>query len=303
MIDHTTGKLVRAGTQNKVLEINFDNYKYRDWECQNPQTNKNIIISGTFKKRVAPVHKDEKLFNNIKVFPQPDTKRTILPEYAPIIEFKPSKKKVNIKSFSNENTKFFQEKKKIVIPNKESDELSSPFKTHYKTLKFGQYKMTQIATLPGPVTRSMNNINDDKNNINKLREVKNKNTNYINKLRNDYCSKINCLPNTLINNDKRINRGKSYNNFNYKNKDSNNYDNSTSNRGKKRIRREKTNKEKIRPFSSNHYNYNNIKINNNYNNENNTNMIYKNEESYETFDMLKPSCIFDREYKLRFKIV
>ncbi len=307
MIDSSTGKLVRAGTQNRIQEINFNNFKFRDWEYQNPKTNKNIIIAGNFKKKVVSPQKKEKIYNNIKIFPQPNTKRTLLPEYAPVVSIKPSKKQINVKSsFSKEediNTNNVKPKIKISNTFKESNPSLSPMKTHYRNTKFKDYKITQITTLPGALTRDINNINDDKNNIKKVREVKNQNINYINKLKNDYCSQISCLPNSLMNNDtKKIIRGKSYNKFNYKNRIYTNEDNNLVNSGgKKRIRREKNNEGKKRPFSSNIYNYNsnnNIIIRNN-----NYLMLYKNEESYETFDMLRPSCVFDKKYEPRVKIL
>jgi hypothetical protein len=273
-------------------------------EYLNPKTIKNIIIKGTFKKKVASPQKKEKIYNNIKIFPQPDTKRTILPEYAPDIIIKPSKKKINFRSFSKEDTNDIKPKIKISNTYKESNPLLSPMRTHYKNAKFGEYKITQITTLPGPLTRDINNINDDKNSIKKKREIKNMDINYINKLKNDYYSQISCLPNSLTNNNNNIlTRGKSCNKFNYKNKIYTNEDNNKINNGcKKRIRREKNNEKKRRPFSSNRYNYNS---NNNgiIENNNNNDMIYKNEESYETFDMLKPSCIFDKKYESRLKIL
>ena len=149
------------------------------------------------------------------------------------------------------------------------------------------------------MTRNVNDINDDKNDFNKIKEKKIKKSYFINKLKNDYYSDIACLPNSLTNNmkNKQIIRGKTYNNFNYKNK------NMLGTRGK--IKRKKNVEYKERPFSSDRFNYNNnydTKINEN---EYNNNMIkkYKNAESYQSFDMLKPSSIFEKRYELRVKIL
>lgn len=292
--------------QSKVLspknirELNYDDYKFRDWDYLKSNNYKNIIIEGRFKKKVnISPKKEQKIFNNIKLFPQPNTKRTILPDYAPINEIKPSKKKVNIESFSKENKKNVQGKKVNFNNNKESkDEIQTNIR-HIKNSKFQDYKTTQITNLPGAVTRNLNDINDDKNDFNKIKEKKIKKSYFINKLKNDYYSDIACLPNSLTNNmkNKQIIRGKTYNNFNYKNK------NMLGTRGK--IKRKKNVEYKERPFSSDRFNYNNnydTKINEN---EYNNNMIkkYKNAESYQSFDMLKPSSIFEKRYELRVKIL
>ena len=292
--------------QSKVLspknirELNYDDYKFRDWDYLKSNNYKNIIIEGRFKKKVnISPKKEQKIFNNIKLFPQPNTKRTILPDYAPINEIKPSKKKVNIESFSKENKKNVQGKKVNFNNNKESkDEIQTNIR-HIKNSKFQDYKTTQITNLPGAVTRNLNDINDDKNDFNKIKEKKIKQSYFINKLKNDYYSDIACLPNSLTNNmkNKQIIRGKTYNNFNYKNK------NMLGTRGK--IKRKKNVEYKERPFSSDRFNYNNnydTKINEN---EYNNNMIkkYKNAESYQSFDMLKPSSIFEKRYELRVKIL
>ena len=292
--------------QSKVLspknirELNYDDYKFRDWDYLKSNNYKNIIIEGRFKKKVnISPKKEQKIFNNIKLFPQPNTKRTILPDYAPINEIKPSKKKVNIESFSKENKKNVQGKKVNFNNNKESkDEIQTNIR-HIKNSKFQDYKTTQITNLPGAVTRNVNDINDDKNDFNKIKEKKIKKSYFINKLKNDYYSDIACLPNSLTNNmkNKQIIRGKTYNNFNYKNK------NMLGTRGK--IKRKKNVEYKERPFSSDRFNYNNnydTKINEN---EYNNNMIkkYKNAESYQSFDMLKPSSIFEKRYELRVKIL
>ena len=144
--------------------------------------------------------------------------------------------------------------------------------------------------MPGALTRDINCINDDQNDINKIKEKKSGRTYFQNKIKNDYCSNVACLPNTLSNNDndKQIKRGKSYNKFNYNNHESNIFN--CGHKGK--IIREKNNE---RPLSSNHYNYNiNQEKNVMYNNK-----VYRNAESYQTFDMLKPSSIFQKKYESR----
>jgi len=317
MIDPTTGKRVRYGSPKKSPEVNFDNYKYRDWEYQDPKNQgKPTILKGTSKKKVNyPNKKEVKIFNNIKIHPQPNSKRTLLWEFLPNTTTKRSKKQVAIQDFSQENLKLFPEKRKIITNNVESNEKvqDSPYKRHLKNSMFQEYKKTQITTLPGPagqVIRDLNNIKDDKNKENKIIENKNRSINYMDKIKNDYCSNVACLPNSLNNDlkDKKLLRGRSYNNFyDDRNKNTNRNDNYRYNylnsRYKHKIRRGNTKENVQRPFSSNPYNSNNNNNHFNYDyiGENYNNKKYKNVESYLSFDMMKPSSLFQKKYELRFK--
>lgn len=281
----------RSNDSKELKKILLKDYQKR-WDYQKINNYKNTIIEGKFKKKVNLIEKNEpKIYNNIKIYPQPDTKRTILPEYAPVSNEKNSKKIVDTKSFSQRKVKS-QGKKVTKIKNKESnyDEIP-PNRKHIKNSKYQDYKITQITTLPGGLTRDLNCINDDKKDMNQIKEKKNGKTCFINKIKNDYCSNVACLQNTLSNNDKDkpLKRGKSYNKFNYKNTYKSNIFN-YGYRGK--IKREKN---KERPLSSDYYNYNTSnKEENLYNNKK-----YRNVESYQTFDMLKPSSIFQKKYELR----
>ena len=284
-------KKIIASSPGEIHKKEFKNNNER-WSYLKINNYKNTIIEGRFKKKIDFKEKKEpKIYNNIKIYPQPNTKRTILPEYSPIIEEKFSKKMVDIRAFSQGKNKA-QGIKVYNKKNKESnlDEIS-PNRRHVKDSKFKDYKITQITTLPGALTRDIKHINDDKSDMNKKKEKKNGRIYFINKIKNDYCSNVACLQNTLSNNnnkDNQIKRGKSYNKFTYKNNESDIFN--CGYRGK--IKREKN---KVRPLSS--YNYNNYM-----NKEENViynNKIYKNAESYQTFDMLKPSSIFQKKYELR----
>ena len=151
------------------------------------------------------------------------------------------------------------------------------------------------------MTRDLNSINDDKYDIKKIKEKKLKTTYFNNKLKNDYCSKVECLPNSLTNNvtNKQIVRRKSYNNFYYRNK--NEFD--TLGYRSKIKRNKKNYNGKERPFSSDRFNYNsNYQVKINYNAQNNNSFKpNKNKESYQNFYMLKPSSIFEKKYEVRFK--
>ena len=243
----------RIFSPNTKGDIILDDYKYRDWDYRKTNNYKYTKIEGKLKKKVnfSP-KKEPKIYNNIKIYPQPNSIRTILPEYNP------------------ESNEEIQLDKRLI-----------------KNAEFQQYKTTQITTLPGKVTRELNSIKDDKNDLNKMKEKKNKSIYFINKVKNDYCSKISCLPNSLTNNleENRLIRGKSYSNFKNKNEF-----NIFENGPKSKIKREKKNEDKERPFSHNNYN------NNGY-----TNIIrkYKNAESYQNFDNMKPSSILEKKYQIR----
>jgi len=318
MIDPTTGKRVRYGSPQKPQEVNlnFDNYKYREWEYQNPKNNiKPTILKGTSKKKVNyPNEREVKIFNNIKIHPQPNSKRILLCELLPNTNTKRSKKKVDVQAFSQENLKLFPEKKKIITNNAESNKEvnDSPYRRHLKSSMFQEYKKTQITTLPGPagqVIRDLNKIKDDKNKESQIIENKNRSIYYMDKIKNDYCSNVACLPNSLNNDvkDKKLLRGRSYNNFyDDRNKNVNRNDNYRYNylnsRSKHKIRRGNTKDNIHRPFSSNQYNSNNVNnFGYDYIGENYNNKKYRNVESYLSFDMMKPSSVFQKKYELRFK--
>ena len=289
MIDSTKGIMKRIESPAYSREVIFDNYKERDWNYQNIKDNKNIFLNGKSKKKIIfSPKKEEKIYNNIKVYPQPNTKRTILPEYAPIIKEKLSKKKVDIKSFSQGKQKIHRGKKIIINNNRESDEeIPHNNKKPIKDSMFQKYKITQITTLPGAIIRDVNNIDDDENNINKIKEKKNNTINFLNKIKYDYSSSITCLPNSLTNKKEKtkIKRGKSYNYFKYTNDNNILYNNFHKNK----IKRDKISEDKVRNFINNN-------VNNDFNKENIIIQRYKNAESYQCFDMLKPSSIFEKKY-------
>ena len=273
------------------IEINFKDYQSHGWDYLNPRSPLNIFLKGKSKKRVIMPPKKEVKQYNIKIHPQPDSKRTILPQYSKDPEKKQSIK-VNIKSFSQENSpnKNIKRGKKIVrSKNEETKELIKPEKNSVKSPKFQEYRSTQITTIPGPVLRDLNSIKDDKSNINTMREKKNKTTCFNNKIKYDFYSSVYCLPNSLTNKkEKIIRRGKSYNKFNtsIENYNSNNLCNNC------------MEIKNGRPFSNNSRYNNNLS----YNAELNKNLnskAYRNKESYCTFDMLKPSAFFDKKYELR----
>ena len=297
MIDSLRPKKVkekqrRVFSPNSKREIYFDDYKFRDWDYR--KKNKIIFLEGKFKKKVNISPKKEiKIYNNIRIYPQPNTKRTILSEYT--TKEKSSGIKVNIQSFSQDKRKVVEGIKTDYKSNRETTDEIQPNKRHIKRAQFQEYKTTQITTLPGGVTRDINFIKDDKNDLNKIKEKKNKTMYFNNKLKNDYFSSVTCLPNSLTDNmkEKQIKRGKSYNYL--KNNSKNDF---IICGPKSKIKRKQNIEDKERPLSSSPCNnYNSF----NYKDENKNYKIkkYKNAESYQNFDMLKPSSIFEKKYQIR----
>ena len=334
MIDPTTGKLIRIGAPPKILQIDFNKYKPRKWEYQ---AQSNSILNGKSKKKVIIKHQEEKKksYSNIKLHPQPNSKRTILVEFAPIMTIKPPKKKVEVYFFKN-NIKLFQDKKRVKnkVNNQES-EINHPFKSHIKTSMFNDYKITQISTLPCSIRRESKFINDDQKNVNKIREKKRNASYFRDKIINDFYSNIFCLPNTLTNigENKKLIRGKSCIDYtiNKKEKDNKNFNNNKNNSKNNNINNKKNylykniysknnlnnnhifkskivrkNKiKKIRPLSTNPSinNFNNKEIINIFgeNKKDKMEKRYKNEESKSTYDFMKPSSIFNSKYIIRTK--
>ena len=182
-----------------IKSIDFSKYSSRDWDHINSPFKYTTKIDGKSKKK----QKSNNLIN-------PNTKRTIIPDYAPLNIFKRTKKQVNNIRIISEEKKLFQAKKRVDIikPNLNNNNKGK------SSIKFTNKKLSQIALIPGPKNTMTININDDiektRNKINR----KNKDINYIKKIKDDFFSSITCFPNSINNkNFKNIKRGKTYNNF------------------------------------------------------------------------------------------
>ncbi len=306
MIDPSTGKLIRVGAPPKILQIDFNKFKPRKWEYQNYF---NQFKPDKGKKRVKIEHekeKEKKSYSHKKMHPQPNSKRTILAEFGPIIKIKAPKKKVET-FFNKHNLKLFQDKKRVknIVNNQESE--ITPYRKHIKSSMFNDYKITQIATLPCSIRRDSKFIKDDKNQENIIRDKKRNASYFKDKLTNDFYSNIICLPNSLTSNDKTQNkenkkllRGKSCINYTINKKEINgnniNKTKSGNNIFKSKIKRKELNR-KIRPLSTN----TSQSYLGNINKKKKLIKKYKNEESKTTYDIMKPSSILNTKNILRSK--
>ena len=227
----------------RIKTIDFSKTTYRDWDhIYSPYK-----LAPNIYKNIIPKNK----------YQITNTKRTINPEYAPLISFKsPKKKVINLKLYSEEYIKLFQSKKKVEIKSN----INNNKNKGKSCTKFKKYKISHI----------LNNDDDNDNIVKNDKKILKKNERFcfIYKLKNDYSSGISCLKNTFndINRDKKIKRGKTYNKFNtYNNINNNNFKHKRENLLLDRV-------------------FNDTK--------------YKNKESHDNFDMMKPSSIFDKKYEM-----
>ena len=200
-----------------------------------------LTITGRNSRHITPSTSTErKLLDNIKYHPQPNSKRTINPNFGNV-ESKTFNKhsKVNYSSMDNTFCEKFEKKQKSSIKtsrkkNKTYDELLHTFeeeKNNINDLKKDKNKFcfyiknkydysSGIMNLPGGYKRDINDVNDDYNNNPQKKINKNSIINCFRE-RNINSSKIDCLCPNLK---KRINRPYSLTNMKttYKNSKHNN---------------------------------------------------------------------------------
>ena len=81
LVDYTTGKMVRPGSISHIPNYvpNYDNKTKRIWDFQTPKSSVKSILNEKHLRHVeAPKSKELQLFHKRKIFPQPDSNRTIL---------------------------------------------------------------------------------------------------------------------------------------------------------------------------------------------------------------------------------
>ena len=191
---------------NKIQTIDFSKNSYRNWDYINSPYKSTTLINGKAKKKEI-CHK----VNN-QIILHPNTKRTLIPNYTPSIIFKRSKKEVN-------NIPIFYEEKKLFQSKKRVDPAKSDINYHNLNnskgklcSKFRDKKVSQITNILCNLKDIP--INDDIKNTKEKILRKNRDINFMKKLKDDFFSNIACLPNSLNNQtSKRIKRGKTYNHF------------------------------------------------------------------------------------------
>lgn len=330
-IKRTNQKVQRSLTETYKREVPFKNNSSTsppNTEIYNYTTKKNICI-------IQPESKEIKIFQKIRKVPQPNSKRTILSEFAPLIPIKPQKKRITTATTSTyynrekRPSRIFQKKMRgdktlynnnfsldnndnheFLNINKNPDFYEDNYskKRQIKPSLFQSYKNTsQIINLPGGLKREPFQIKDD---INFYFDAQNnkKQPNFAEKVTKDYCSKVSCLPNSLTT---KYKKNYNCNNIFLKkcNYDSNN-DNINKSKNSQNLNLRYIDKDKndiikskskcCKSLLSNYYFNSSLTKNE----EDNTNkgkrfneLKLKNSESYFSFDMMKPSALWNKKYQ------
>ena len=268
-----------------------------------------VVITGKNSKHIPQSSsKERKLLDYIKHHPQPNSKRTIIPNYGNEDNPKINKtnSKINYCTMDNTFCEIISKKEKSSIKtsrnkNKTSNDLLNNFKDENKILNYNPMNKNQISfyiknkydycseiiNLPGGHKREMNDIKDDYDNINK--KINMNSTANCFRERNINSSKIDCLCSNLkkkINRPYSINKTKkdsfndnllnncsdliySSNNIFYKN---NYYNNHNNNNEFINIKNYESNYNKDINYINKDINNKENYLNNNQNNSNNTNL-------------------------------
>ena len=220
----------RSGSAPRLITYSQSNKERKYWEYQKP-TNEifSFELNGKGKKHInIPKSGEIQNFRKKHMFPQPNTKRTINPNYAPEDKFlQKSKSSLNINEYKKkdlnnfnksnfQNNKIFPSKKRCInfkyyrnnfsindsdiSINYNNDFYEDPYskKRQLKNGLFTYYKTTtQIINLPGGIKRNLKEINDDKS----MMEIQPKNKlihpSFNLKVQEDFKSNVSCLPNSM----------------------------------------------------------------------------------------------------------
>ena len=204
LIDYSTGKMVRPGSINRIPNYvtNYDNKSERKWEFQSP---KNSIISinniSHLRHFKTPSSEEFRKFRKIKIFPQPDSKRTLqsklLPEN-PIKRRPPIKRYIIPKkeyTFHKKRASEYVYNNNFTLDNTDNHKFLKINKSKVRRIKtlsplYIEYNnKSQITLLPGSIKRKEENIKDEFNELQKkqrcAKKFINKNNNRLNGLKSD----------------------------------------------------------------------------------------------------------------------
>jgi hypothetical protein len=190
MIDYTTGKIVRPGSINRVINYvaNYDDKRERKWEFQSPKASLHSIITEPHLKHfhTPKTSKEIQKFAVKKIYPQPNSKRIILSNLLPETK---TRKLIPIKRVT-EVRKEYQYHKKRGPEHLYNNNFTLDNSTNHKYLNispctekrykrsiplFNEYTNTsQITLLPGSIKRKAENIDDDLNRFIKKKEFNEK---------------------------------------------------------------------------------------------------------------------------------
>ena len=190
MIDYTTGKLIRPGSINRVINYvsNYDDKRERKWEFQSPKASIHSIITEPHLRHflTPTTSKEIQKFAVKKLYPQPNSRRIILSNLLPENKIR---KLIPIKRITEAKKEYQFHKKRgpdhiynnnFTLDNSTNHKYLniSPCteKRHKKSIPlFNEYTNTsQITLLPGSIKRKEENIDDDLNRFIKKKEFNEK---------------------------------------------------------------------------------------------------------------------------------
>ena len=190
MLDYTTGKLVRPGSINRVINYveNYDDKRERKWEFQSPKASIHSIITEPHLRHflTPTTSKEIQKFAVKKLYPQPNSRRIILSNLLPENKIR---KLIPIKRVTEARKEYQFHKKRgpehiynnnFTLDNSTNHKYLniSPYteKRHKKSIPlFNEYTNTsQITLLPGSIKRKEENIDDDLNRFIKKKEFNEK---------------------------------------------------------------------------------------------------------------------------------
>ena len=190
MLDYTTGKIVRPGSINRVINYvaNYDDKRERKWEFQSPKASINSIIAEPHLRHflTPTTSKEIQKFAVKKIHHEPNSKRIILSNLLPEPKIR---KLIPIKRVT-EVRKEYQYHKKRGPEYLYNNNFTLDNSTNHKYLNispctekrckkslplFNEYTNTsQITLLPGSIKRKAENIDDDLNRFIKKKEFNEK---------------------------------------------------------------------------------------------------------------------------------
>ena len=226
MIDYSTGKIVRPGSKNRVLNYvpDYNDKRERKWEFQNPKSKVDSIITQPHLKHFKTQSSNEyKQFAHIKRFPQPNSKRIILSYLLPENKnriLSPIKRIVEVRkeySFHKRRGPEHIYNNNFTLDNSTNHKYLNIIPCSEKKFKksvplFNEYiNKSQIVLLPGSIKRKKENINDDLKKFEKIQKKK-----YISNKFNSSLNNIGKEENNINNKTKNLNFLNKINDYNIK---------------------------------------------------------------------------------------
>lgn len=193
MLDYSTGKIVRPGSINRIINYvtNYDDKRERNWEFQSPKASVHSIITEPHLRHflTPTTSKEIKKFAVKNIYPQPNSNRIILSNLLPELK---ARKLIPIKRVTEARKEYQYHKKRgpdyiynnnFTLDNSANHKYLNVTPCTAKRYKkyiplFNEYTNTsQITLLPGSIKRKEENIDDDLNRFIKRKKFNDRKTN------------------------------------------------------------------------------------------------------------------------------